>query len=134
MSSPASRQEKWSALLAKQATSGLSVAEFCRQKDVTRESFYHWRKQLKSGESSPGESSHGEPEFKEPTVAEFFAKLSEPPPKTQQRDPFVPLTIVRPSVLEVDLPCGATLRLPDGNERLLRLVLQILLEREVVQP
>jgi hypothetical protein len=131
--SPASRHQEWSALLAEQAASGLSVTEFCRQNKVTRESFYHWRKKLKSGESSPGESSPGEPEFKEPTVAEFFAKLSEPSPKTQHRDPFLPLTIVRPSMLEVDLPCGATLRLPDGNERLLRQVLQILLEREVVQ-
>jgi hypothetical protein len=126
--SPLSRQQEWSALLAEQATSDLSVTEFCRQKNVTRESFYHWRKKLKSEEASPGES-----EFKEPTVAEFFAKLSEPSPRAQQRDPFVPLTIVRPSMLEVDLPCGATLRLPDGNERLLRQVLQILLEREVVQ-
>jgi transposase-like protein len=127
--SPVSRHQEWSALLAEQATSGLRVAEFCRQKDVTRESFYHWRKKLKSEESSAGES-----EFREPTVAEFFAKLAEPPKEDQQRNPFVPLTIVRPSVLEVDLSCGATLRLPDGNERLLRQVLQILLEREVVQP
>ena len=68
------------------------------------------------------------------TVAEFFARLSEPPKEAQQRDPFVPLTIVRPSMLEVEMPCGATLRLPDGNERLLQQVLRILLEREVVQP
>ena len=129
MGSPVSRHKEWSALLAEQARSGLSVMEFCRQKNVTRESFYHWRKKLKPGESSPGES-----EFREPDVAEFFDRDSEPPQEVQQRDPFVPLTIVRPSILEVEMPCGATLRLPDDNERLLRQVLSILLEREVVQP
>jgi len=127
--SPVSRQNEWSALLAEQARSGLSVMEFCRQKNVTRESFYHWRKKLKPGESSPCES-----EFREPPVAEFSATLTQPPKEVQQRDPFVPLTIVRPSSLEVEMPCGATLRLPDDNERLLRQVLSILLEREAVQP
>ena len=129
MGSPVSRQNEWSALLAEQARSGLSVMEFCRQKNVTRESFYHWRKRLKPEESSPSES-----EFREPDVAEFFDRRNEPPKEVQQRDPFVPLTIVRPSILEVEMPCGATLRLPDDNERLLRQVLSILLEREVVQP
>lgn len=129
MGSPVSRQKEWSALLAEQATSGLSVMEFCRQKNVTRESFYHWRKKLKSGESSPCES-----EFREPPVAEFSATLTQPPEEVQQQDPFVPLKIVRPSILEVEMPCGATLRLPDDNERLLRQVLNILLEREVIQP
>ena len=129
MGSPVSRQQEWSALLAEQATSGLSVMEFCRQKNVSRETFYHWRKKLKSGESSPCES-----EFREAPVAEFVATFTEPPGEVQKQDPFVPLTIVRPSMLEVEMPCGATLRVPDGNERLLRQVLRILLEREVVQP
>jgi hypothetical protein len=127
--SPLSRQKEWSALLAEQATSGLSVMEFCRQKNVTRESFYHWRKKLKSGELPPCES-----EFREPPVAEFSATLTQPPEESQQQDPFVPLKIVRPSILEVEMPCGATLRLPGDNERLLRQVLSILLEREGVQP
>jgi Transposase len=36
----------WERLLAKQAGSGLSIAEFCRRNEVSAASFYQWRKKL----------------------------------------------------------------------------------------
>ena len=36
-------RERWEGLLAKQAASGLSVAEFCRRNDVAQASFYRMR-------------------------------------------------------------------------------------------
>ncbi len=126
-------QKVWSVLLAEQATSGLSVVEFCRRRGVTRESYYRWRRKLKPGESSC------ESQVAEPHVAEFLTTITGQPEERQQQDLFVPLTVVEPDSvghagIELEMPCGATLRLPDGNEQLLRQVLGILLDREVVQP
>ena len=72
-------------------------------------------------------------------MAEFLTTITGQPEELQQQDLFVPLTVVEPDSvvragIELEMPCGATLRLPDGNEQLLRQVLGILLEREVVQP
>jgi len=44
--------ERWRELLRRQATSGLSVTEFCRRQDVSEASFYQWRKRLRA-ESPP---------------------------------------------------------------------------------
>jgi hypothetical protein len=37
---------EWRARLARQATSGLSVAEFCRREGISAASYYHWRSRL----------------------------------------------------------------------------------------
>ncbi len=37
---------RWERLLAKQAGSGLSIAEFCRRNEISAASFYQWRKKL----------------------------------------------------------------------------------------
>lgn len=37
---------RWEHVLAKQAGSGLSIAEFCRRNEVSAASFYQWRKKL----------------------------------------------------------------------------------------
>lgn len=41
-----SARVRWEELLAQQAGSGLSVAEFCRRNEVSAASFYQWRKKL----------------------------------------------------------------------------------------
>ena len=45
------RVEYWSQVLSEHSSSGQSVAEFCRQHQMSEASFYHWRKRLK-GEAS----------------------------------------------------------------------------------
>lgn len=43
----------WQALLAKQPTSGLSVAAFCAHEGVSPASFYQWRTRLRSSVPQP---------------------------------------------------------------------------------
>jgi len=43
---------KWRVLIAEQARSGKSVTGFCRERGVSRDVFFRWRKRLKAGEGS----------------------------------------------------------------------------------
>lgn len=88
-------RERWRRLLKRQASSGLSVAEFCRQEDVSGASFYQWRKRLESEESSP--------------------------------DSFVPLSVVKGQAVEIELPCGAVVRMPDGDAQALEQIVSLLM-------
>ena len=40
------KREEWQRRLARQRTSRLSVAEFCRQEGVSVQSFYYWKRQF----------------------------------------------------------------------------------------
>lgn len=44
----------WRDRLARQSSSGLSVAEFCRQEQVNEVSFYYWRRRLQAAGKSVG--------------------------------------------------------------------------------
>ena len=46
------RQEHWRGVLAEQASSGLSVAAFCREQSISAPSFYAWRRKLRDAEVS----------------------------------------------------------------------------------
>lgn len=88
-------RERWVELLGEHSGSGLSIAEFCRRKQLSQNSFYLWRRKLAG----------------EPTT----------------RQGFLPLAVVAGATIAIELPCGATLRVPadDGS---LRRVLKVLLE------
>ena len=49
--SRSSARQRWRQLVKEQGRSGLSIAEFCRQQDVSQASFYQWRKKLQSDDS-----------------------------------------------------------------------------------
>ena len=87
-------RERWEGLLARQAGSGLSVAEFCRRNDVTQASFYQWRKKLAEARSA--------------------------------QQAFVPVSITNTSGVRVELPGGAVVCLPAGDERSLAQVIRLL--------
>lgn len=95
-----SAAERWQRLLARQRHSGLGVAEFCRQEGVSPPSFYQWRRKLTSQGARPKQPS------------------------------FVAVSVVSASPVEVVLPGGAVVRVPGGDERSLRQILTLLLERE----
>ena len=42
-----SRESHWRGLLKQQSSSGLSIAEFCRQKSITQTSFYTWQRKFR---------------------------------------------------------------------------------------
>ena len=90
-------REQWVEWLSEQRSGGLSIAAFCQQKRVSQNSFYLWRRKL-AQQISPGRSV----------------------------SPFVPLAIVGGGQVEIELPCGATIRVP--SEESARQILSILLE------
>lgn len=88
-------RQRWQRLIDEQTGSGLSIAEFCRQKGVAEASFYQWRKKLR--ERVCGEND------------------------------FVPLSVIGAAGVSVELPCGAVVRLPAGDERSLSQVISLLM-------
>ena len=92
-------REQWRAWLVEQAEGGLSVAEFCRRQGVSAKTFYLWRSKLTD----------------ELTGEEVADK------------PFVPVSLAGGAQVEIDLPCGATIRVP-AVESAARLVLSVLVE------
>jgi transposase-like protein len=89
-------REQWVQWVEEQQVSGVSVVEFCRQREIPANSFYLWRRKL---------------------AAESLASSGS--------GPFVPLRLVPGSELGIDLPCGATIRIP-ADEATLRRVLSVL--------
>ena len=95
-------REQWVQWLDEFEQSDLSALEFCTQKRISSKSFYRWRRKLRREVQSD-------------------SKL----------DPhFVSITVTGSPVVEIAMPCGATIRVPN-DPRSLRPVLQTLLEVEV---
>ena len=93
-------REEWSSWIGEQEGGSLSVVDFCRRKKLSEKSFYLWRRKLR-GEQRP--------------IKEIGSES------------FVPVSIVGTTSIEIALPCGATLRLPN-EEAVLQRVLKLLLE------
>jgi transposase-like protein len=96
-------REQWLSWISEQASSGLSIAEFCQTKGLPVNSFYNWRNKLTT-----------EGDEKDPSLWKFPG-------------PFVPVSVRVVDSVEIDLPCGATVRLPADQEATRR-VLGILLQ------
>ncbi len=100
----------WRRMLADWAASGLSQAEFCRQRDLKAVTFAWWKRRLRNGDGA---------RFAHPVRA----------PRRPGRSTFVELALPsRPAcaglAYELALPGGACLRLPADfdAERVARLV------------
>ena len=99
--------EQWSVWIDEQRDSGLTIASFCGSIGVSENSFYVWRRKLRARGDATG------------------------PAEASPSEGFVPLSIVESDGtgdrIEIDLPCGAVVRVPD-NELLIRQTLEVLLE------
>lgn len=99
--------EQWGEWIDQQGESGQTIAAFCLSIGVTENSFYVWRRKLRSG---AGLASRSE----EPQAADF-----------------VPLSVVNSSGassrVEIELPCGAVVRVP-ADALLIRQMMEVLLE------
>ena len=51
--------QRWSSILDTWRSSGLCAAEFCRREQISRRSFYKWRKRLAEESPSPSRPSGG---------------------------------------------------------------------------
>ena len=107
--------EQWAAWVGEQRESELSVAEFCDWIGVSPNSFYRWRQKL---------AAEGRPSAK---IGPEGQRLSAMKRSMSAGPELVPLTVLTSPVVEIDLPCGAVVRVPN-EDRSLRRVLGILLE------
>ena len=85
--------ERWRTDFATWRSSGLSVAAFCRSRDLNLSSFYRWRKILDDLDRSAATRPRSQPD---PLPAQSF----------------VPVRVVPDTVVEVLLPSGLQLRVP----------------------
>lgn len=113
----------WRDRLARQAASGLSIGEFCRNEDVSEASYYGWRKRLAqaarptrrrtsraSGDSAARQARGTDPEVR-------FVQL--------------PLaTLAPPAAVKVTLADGTVIRVPSDGGQLVERVLHMVLGRE----
>jgi hypothetical protein len=109
MSVPDSRiAERWRTAFAMWRSSGLSVAAFCRSRDLNVSSFYRWRKILDDLDRPSANRTRSHPD---------------PLPCSS----FVPVRVIPETVVEVVLPSGVQLRVPLSADapQLARLVLAL---------
>ena len=93
--------ERWRTIIATWRSSGLSVAAFCRSRDLNKSGFHRWRTILDERDGSAA---------------------------TSTRSPsFVPVRVIPDAVVEVHLPSGLQLRVPlsADAQQLARLVLAL---------
>jgi hypothetical protein len=94
-------REQWQDWISEQADSGMSVAAFCRAKELPVNSFYAWRSKL---------------------AAELDGKVFS---QATTKELFLPVSLRTCSQVEIDLPGGALVRAP-AEESVLRQVLSVL--------
>lgn len=117
-------QAVWQARLARQAASGLSVAEFCSREGVSTASYYGWRNRLRGSRkpktSMAGRASRG-----------AMAGVADRESDAEVRFIQIPLSGLRgAATVELTLPDGTIVRVPTENGAALELVLSMLLNRQ----
>jgi len=118
--------EQWAVWVGEQRDSELSVAEFCGWIGVSLNSFYRWRQKL----AAEDRLSTRDGLARERQVASGETqRLSAGKGLMSGESRFVPLTVLTSPAVEIDLPCGAVVRVPN-DDRSLRRVLGILLEAD----
>ena len=95
-------RDQWLGWFSEHRESDLTIGEFCRLKNVSENSFYHWRKKLSGA-------------------------IANATPVSAVAPSFVPVSVLPCSSIEIDLPCGATVRVPTDRSAV-DFVLRSLLE------
>jgi transposase-like protein len=92
-------REQWSQWVSAQLASGESAAAFCERRKVPLQAFYQWRRKLAV----------------EPAAAGGQCSL-------------VPLKIVAGWDVQIELACGATIKIPGDNESATKMILAALVQ------
>jgi len=112
----------WRGMLDRQAASGLSVRQFCREEQVSEASFHSWKRKLTLGDR-PAKKSSDKGGQKRPATAKPVTKQADHPAV------FIPVRLspVANDLLEIVHPRGHVVRLPAVFEEVsLRQVLNVL--------
>ena len=116
-------RQQWRQRIQRQRKSGLSVAEFCRTEGVSSASFYTWRRKLQGESRSKSKRAASRRPAARPTPA------VEPAPEPPSAGAFVELPLAPPRTspwIEMVLPEGAVIRVPQQNLTALQTVLHAL--------
>ena len=107
------RREAWKQRMREFEQGTASVADFCRRAGVSTPAFYQWRRKLKSVPSGP---------VKVPTTTTKAAA----PRKATANVKFLPIELIGPQNVEVQLPCGVRVLVPSHDREALRTILEAL--------
>ena len=113
--------KQWAERISEQQESGQSIEEFCSWRGVSANTFYLRRRRLEAAvEINSGTKSEHSVRVTQTVAAGFSRSL--------MAAAFVPVSVV-PGVQTIasDLPCGATIRVPDEDNSL-RHILNVLLK------
>jgi transposase-like protein len=102
--SPEQRRNWWGRQIARQRSTNVPVAEFCRQLGVPTSTFYEWRRRL---EQAPPASSQPAP-LKQPAPNRICSQRASAVPAS-----FVPVSILDPAAdfqLEIELTNACAVR------------------------
>ena len=122
------RERFWRAVLRKQARSGLTAKDFCRQERLSEAAYYYWRRELARRDREPLPLR---PHRRKAVGAASFRAAKRPPitstPLFQELSILGGPSPTADRRLEIILPDGCRLRLPaEVDRRLLADVLQAL--------
>lgn len=124
--------DQWRQRIDRQRTSGLSIAEFCRQERLSPHRFHVWRRKLRSAAASRPKATVTRPLGKRssdgaarrrprPSPADLFGAVR--PSEFLQ----LPVAAMQPSPwVELSLADGTVVRLPQQNLAALVAVLRVL--------
>lgn len=127
--------DQWRERFERQRSSGLSVAEFCRQEGLSPHGFYVWRRRLRA--TTPSRQSWREATTKRRLRRQPHVQARRRRPRPASLDSIgaarcseflqLPVTAVRPSPwVELSLADGTVVRLPQQNLTALVAVLRVL--------
>ena len=102
--------ERWRRIVTEWRRSRLSVAAFCRLRQIHKSGFHRWRTILDHlDRSSASPASSARPAAKTSPKPHH---RSHPKPKPIRTDSLVPVRVVPDGIVEIVLPSGLQLRLP----------------------
>lgn len=104
----------WQSHIDAQAVSGLSIAAFCKEHQISVQSFYQWKRKLQTEDSQPNASSTTQATIT-PSATTSFVQLL--PSRSIARSE---------ATMEIHFPSGAWMKLPSDNPALVQAVLSAL--------
>jgi hypothetical protein len=129
--------DQWRQRIARQRASGLSITAFCREEQVAPHSFHVWKRKLGGAASK---AAPAQPTGRQSAAVASRRRACRPPVRAAERVRSaeflqLPVAPVRSSPwIELTLPEGTVMRLPQQNLAALVTVLRVLRDEPVPSP
>jgi len=107
------KQRQWRRIVAEQQRGGRNVRDFCRERGLNENSFYHWRRELRLRDRET-DGKRVQPAAKNALAP--VVVIDEPVDAATQRSQYA-ATQAPPTAIEIALPDGTTVRVMPGVAR-----------------